>query len=72
MANDRVFQGQLDRFKGVTVNSNEEAKLNVEEFSEKLKNSIQKWRSEVGFGFGIVYHHKLHVFMIRRQVTLNI
>ena len=47
MTNEKVFKGQIDRFKGVTVNSNEETKVDVEELSQKLQNSIQKWKDEV-------------------------
>ena len=47
MTDEKVFKGQLDRFKGVTVNSNEETKVDVEELSQKLQNSIQKWKDEV-------------------------
>ena len=47
MTNEKVFKGQIDRFKGVTVNSNEETKVDIEELSQKLQNSIQKWKDEV-------------------------
>lgn len=46
MTNEKVFKGQIDRFKGVTVDSNEETKVDIEELSQKLKNSIQKWKDE--------------------------
>jgi len=46
MESKNVFKGQIDRFKGVTVNSNEEAKLDKEELAQKLKNSISKWKEE--------------------------
>ena len=47
MTNEKVFKGQVDRFKGVTVDSNEEAKIDIEELSQRLQNSIQKWKDEV-------------------------
>ena len=49
MESENIFKGQIDRFKGVTVNSNEEAKLNIEELGQKLKNSILKWKEEASF-----------------------
>ena len=45
--NESIFQGEIDRFKGVTINSNKESKLDKEQFSKKLRNSIQKWKHEV-------------------------
>merc|ERR1711997_735251 len=41
-----VFTGEIDRFKGVTINSNEEPGVTIEELSEKLRNSLKKWKSE--------------------------
>ena len=43
----QVFSGQLDRFKGVTVSSSEEPSISKEELSEIVRNSIEKWKSEV-------------------------
>ena len=42
-----VFNGEIDRFKGVTINSNEEPAVSMEGLSEKLRNSLRKWKSEV-------------------------
>ena len=53
MTNEKVFKGQIDRFKGVTVDSNEETKVDIEELSQKLKNSIQKWKDEVGLKISV-------------------
>ena len=47
MTDEKVFKGQIDRFKGVTVNSNEETKVDIEKLSQKLQNSIEKWKDEV-------------------------
>ena len=47
MINESIFQGEIDRFKGVTINSSKEPKLDEEQLSEKLRNSIQKWKKEV-------------------------
>jgi hypothetical protein len=44
-----LFTGEIDRFKGVTINSKEEPQLSREELSEKLKNSIEKWKHDVSF-----------------------
>jgi len=41
-----VFTGEIDRFKGVTINSNEGSGVTIEELSEKLRNSLKKWKSE--------------------------
>ena len=53
MTNEKVFKGQIDRFKGVTVDSNEETKVDIEELSQKLKNSIQKWKDEAGLKISV-------------------
>ena len=54
MESENIFKGQIDRFKGVTVNSNEEAKLDKEELAQKLKNSISKWKEEASFNDFII------------------
>ena len=54
MESENVFKGQIDRFKGVTINSNEEAKLDEEELAQKLKNSISKWKEEASFNDSII------------------
>jgi hypothetical protein len=50
-----LFTGEIDRFKGVTVNSKEEPRLSREELSDKLKKSIEKWKHEVSFSNIILF-----------------
>ena len=62
MTNEKVFKGQIDRFKGVTVDSNEEAKIDIEELSQRLQNSIQKWKDEVELKISIAnLYNKLYI-----------
>ena len=41
-----VLQGKSDRFKGITIHSNDHDTLKGEEFSEKLKKSLDFWKNE--------------------------
>lgn len=50
-----VFQGKEDSFKGITVLSNREP-CSIEEFKEKLKNSLAMWRSNEKRGIWFKVH----------------
>jgi len=41
-----VLQGKSDRYKGITIHSNDHDTLKGEEFSEKLKKSLDFWKNE--------------------------
>ena len=59
-----VFTGEIDRFKGVTVTSKDEAQLNREELSEKLKKSIKKWKHEVIASINNIILFQINFFMV--------
>ena len=45
--NTSVLTGNVDRFKGITIISTDDPSISKQELSEKLSNSIEKWKIEV-------------------------
>ena len=42
-----VLTGNVDRFKGITIISADDPSISKQELSERLTNSIEKWKIEV-------------------------
>ena len=68
----QVFTGEIDRFKGVTVTSKDEAQLNREELSEKLKKSIKKWKHEVIASINNIILFQINFFMVHLILNIDI
>ena len=45
--NKSVLTGNVDRFKGITIISTDDPSISKQELSERLSNSIEKWKIEV-------------------------
>ena len=45
--NKSVLTGNVDRFKGITIISSDDPGISKQELSERLSNSIEKWKIEV-------------------------
>ena len=45
--NKSVLTGTVDRFKGITIISADDPSISKQELSERLSNSIEKWKIEV-------------------------
>ena len=45
--NKSLLTGNVDRFKGITIISADDPSICKQELSERLTNSIEKWKIEV-------------------------
>ncbi|XP_057669611.1 uncharacterized protein LOC130901928 [Diorhabda carinulata] len=55
-SNTNLFNGKLDRFKGITIDSQTEQCINSQEFSQKLQGSLLNWRESGHRGIWFKVH----------------
>ena len=68
--NKSVLTGNVDRFKGITIISTDDPSISKQELSERLSNSIEKWKIEVCLKIqNIVVSNKTFDFYV--QVSLK-